>query len=188
MVVTAKGEVQTNEEAQENVHVLNLFVTVQLLEDTPGTETKSQKKERKPTLRGKWESVFSGRHMDSVPKEAHAVSVMTKQPLATVAVVRDEKDHRLLPHQIRRQRLTVKKATETKAPTKEVDKKCTMKHETNEWLLMSTRRQTVHMSLISANTCALMMCPAHATREKMCVCVTRTRCVVFSTRRVHDIR
>ena len=70
--------------------------------------------------------------MDSVPKEAYAVSVMTKQPLATVAVVRDEKDDRLLPHQIRRQRLTVKEATETKAPTKEVDKKCTMKHETKE--------------------------------------------------------
>ena len=27
-VVTANGEVQTNEEAQENVHDLNLFVTV----------------------------------------------------------------------------------------------------------------------------------------------------------------
>ena len=36
------------------------------------------KEERKPTLRGKWESVFSGRHMDNVPKETHAASVMTK--------------------------------------------------------------------------------------------------------------
>ena len=35
LVVTANGEVQTNEEAQENVHDLDLFVTVQLLEDTP---------------------------------------------------------------------------------------------------------------------------------------------------------
>ena len=34
-VVTANGEVQTNEEAQENVHDLDLFVTVQLLDDTP---------------------------------------------------------------------------------------------------------------------------------------------------------
>ena len=34
-VVTANGEVQTNEEAQENVHDLGLFVTVQLLEETP---------------------------------------------------------------------------------------------------------------------------------------------------------
>ena len=34
-VVTANGEVQTNEEAQVYVHDLNLFVTVQLLEETP---------------------------------------------------------------------------------------------------------------------------------------------------------
>ena len=33
-VVTANGEVQTNEEARVYVHDLNLFVTVQLLEDT----------------------------------------------------------------------------------------------------------------------------------------------------------
>ena len=35
MVVTAKLEVQTNEEAQVFVHDLNLFVTVHLLEETP---------------------------------------------------------------------------------------------------------------------------------------------------------
>ena len=35
VVVTASGEVQTNEEAQVNVDDLGLFVTVQLLEDTP---------------------------------------------------------------------------------------------------------------------------------------------------------
>ena len=35
-------------------------------------------------------------------------------------MVRDEKDDRLLPHQIRRQKLPVKKATEKKALTKEV--------------------------------------------------------------------
>ena len=34
-VVTANGQVQTNEEAQENVHDLDLFVTVQILDDTP---------------------------------------------------------------------------------------------------------------------------------------------------------
>ena len=34
-VVTATGEVQTNEEAQVYVHYLHLFVTLQLLEDTP---------------------------------------------------------------------------------------------------------------------------------------------------------
>ena len=56
-----------------------------------GSVTKSQKG-KKPTLRGEWESVFSGRHMDNVPQETHAVSVI-------VAVVRNEKDDRLLPHQ-----------------------------------------------------------------------------------------
>ena len=35
MVVTANGEVQTNEEATVYVKVLDLFVTVKLLEDTP---------------------------------------------------------------------------------------------------------------------------------------------------------
>ena len=34
-MITASGEVHTNEEAQENVHDLNPFVTVQILEDTP---------------------------------------------------------------------------------------------------------------------------------------------------------
>ena len=34
-VVTASGEVQTNEEAQVYVHDLDLFVTVQLLDNTP---------------------------------------------------------------------------------------------------------------------------------------------------------
>ena len=35
------------------------------------------KKERKRSLRGKWESVFSWRHMDNVQKKTHVVSVMT---------------------------------------------------------------------------------------------------------------
>ena len=34
-VVTADGEVPTSEEAQVHVHDLDLFVTVQLLDDTP---------------------------------------------------------------------------------------------------------------------------------------------------------
>ena len=34
-VIIVNGEVQTNEEATENVHDLELFVTVQILEDTP---------------------------------------------------------------------------------------------------------------------------------------------------------
>ena len=67
------------------------------------------KKERKPAFRGKWESVFSGRHMDNVPKETHVVSVMTSKPQGTVAKVRDEKDNRLLVHPTRRQnRLTAR--------------------------------------------------------------------------------
>ena len=70
-----------------------------------------------PTVRAKWESVFSGRHMDNAPKETHAVSVMKPKPLATVAKVRDEKDDRFLPHQSRRQRLTVKRATQMKVLT-----------------------------------------------------------------------
>ena len=35
VVLTANGEGHTNEEAQVYVHDLNLFVTVQLLEETP---------------------------------------------------------------------------------------------------------------------------------------------------------
>ena len=35
VVLTASGEVQTNEEAQVFVHDLDLFVTVQLLDETP---------------------------------------------------------------------------------------------------------------------------------------------------------
>ena len=46
--------------------------------------------------------------MDTVPKETHVVSVMTQQPLETVVLARDEKDDRLLPHPIRRQRVTVR--------------------------------------------------------------------------------
>ena len=67
------------------------------------------KKETKPTLRGKWESVFSGKHMDNVPKETHAVSVVTLWPLEARVKARDEKGDRLLPHPIRRQnRLTAR--------------------------------------------------------------------------------
>ena len=43
--------------------------------------------------------------MDNVRKETHVVSVVNK-PRETVAEVRDEKDSRPRPHQIRRPRLT----------------------------------------------------------------------------------
>ena len=39
MVVTANGELQTNEEAQVYVQDLRLFVTVQLLDDTPAVRS-----------------------------------------------------------------------------------------------------------------------------------------------------
>ena len=41
--------------------------------------------------------------MANVPTENHVVSVMTNQPLETVAKVRDEKDDRVLLHSIGRQ-------------------------------------------------------------------------------------
>ena len=44
------------------------------------------KKERKPTLIGRWESAFSGRQMDNVRKDTHVVSVMN-WPLFPVAVL-----------------------------------------------------------------------------------------------------
>ena len=44
--------------------------------------------------------------MDNVQQETHVVPVMTNLHKETCTVVRDEKDDRLLPHQIRRPRLT----------------------------------------------------------------------------------
>ena len=68
-----------------------------------GSVTKSQKG-KKAYVERKAERVFSEEgQMDTVPKETHEVSVMTLQPLETVAKVRDEKDDRLLLHASRRQ-------------------------------------------------------------------------------------
>ena len=50
------------------------------------------------TLRGEWESVLSGRHMDNVPEKTHVVSVMTSKTLETEDKVRGEQDDRLLLH------------------------------------------------------------------------------------------
>ena len=44
--------------------------------------------------------------MDNAQRETHVVSVMTDVYKETCTVVRDEEDDRLLPHQIRRPRLT----------------------------------------------------------------------------------
>ena len=41
-VLAASGEVQTSEEAQENDHDLNLFVTVQILDDTPAVVSRGK--------------------------------------------------------------------------------------------------------------------------------------------------
>ena len=68
MVLTANGEVHTHEEAQVSVHDLNLFVTVQLLEETPAVLSLGKLCEdhgysyewvsgRKPRLTKDWESV-----------------------------------------------------------------------------------------------------------------------------------
>ena len=60
--------------------------------------------------------------MDNVRKETHVVSVMADWQKETCTVVRDEKDDRPLPHQIRMPRLTAREkipqkiqATEMKA-------------------------------------------------------------------------
>ena len=47
-------------------------------------------------LRGKWESVFSGRHKDNVPTEIPAVSVMTLHKLLEREVVVTVKDARTI--------------------------------------------------------------------------------------------
>ena len=68
-VVTANGEVQTNEEAQVHVHHLNLFVTVQLLEETPAVLSLGKlcsehgcsyewKKRLNSTIDPKWEDKY----------------------------------------------------------------------------------------------------------------------------------
>ena len=81
------------------------------LERSCGERSSHQESKRKESLRREESGrvSFSGRHMDNVPKETHVVSVMTLWPLETRAKVRDEKDDRLLPHQIRKQnRLTAR--------------------------------------------------------------------------------
>ena len=55
-------------------------------------------------MRGKWESAISGKQLDNVLKETHAVSVMMEH-LETDAI-RDKTDNHPLLHQKRRHRLT----------------------------------------------------------------------------------
>ena len=53
MLVTANGEVQTNEDAQGFVHDLELFVKVQILDDTPTVLPRDQTKEEICVQNGK---------------------------------------------------------------------------------------------------------------------------------------
>ena len=78
---------------------------------------------KKLVCRGKWESVFSGRRMVNVQKETHVVSVMTQWPLETVTLARDEKDHRLLLHPIRKLRLTARDKTPKESGNKQRGRK-----------------------------------------------------------------
>ena len=63
-----------------------------------GDQSPRVKKERMLTLRGEWESVLSGRHMDNLPEKTHVVSLMTSKTLETEDKVRGEQDDRLLLH------------------------------------------------------------------------------------------
>ena len=64
----------------------------------------SKKGEKQRAWIGKWENAVSGKHLDSVQKDTHVVSVMI-QRLETDAI-RDKKDNRPLLHQKRRHRPT----------------------------------------------------------------------------------
>ena len=74
-------------------------------------------KERNPTWRRKWENAISGKQMDSVRKETHVASVMNVY-LAADTRRSDEQDNRPLPHQIRRQRQTLKNPSKKQERTK----------------------------------------------------------------------
>ena len=60
--------------------------------------------EKKPAWIGRWENAISGKHLDSVRKETHAVSVMI--PRLETDAIRDKKDNRPLLHHKRRHKLT----------------------------------------------------------------------------------
>ena len=84
---------------------------LQRTERSCGKRSGHPESKRKESLR--WEEsgreLSVGRHMDNIQKETHVISVMTDWYKETCTVVRDEKDDRLLPHQIRRPRLTEEK-------------------------------------------------------------------------------
>ena len=91
------------------------------------------KKQRKPTLRGKWWSVFSGRHMDNVRKETHVALVMTDLWKETSAVARDEEDEKAKTdgegENPQEHQATEMKALQTKrAKFRAVTKNCKSRH------------------------------------------------------------
>ena len=60
----------------------------------------------------------------------------------------------------------------TERAKRTVTQKCATKHETNEWLSMSAKRQTIHMSL-TRQVLSQRMCVEHVGTRKICVCATR---------------
>ena len=78
-------------------------------------------KGKKANVERKVEDCFQWKARGQCSKgDSYGFPAITQQPLATVAKARDETDDRLLPHPIRRQRLTVKKAPEMKVLTRDV--------------------------------------------------------------------
>ena len=79
MMVTSNGEVQTNEEAQENVHDLNLFVTVHLTRGHACRPVIRQalQRARKNLRVGQWSKVTSDQRVKNILcKTEHFVLVV----------------------------------------------------------------------------------------------------------------
>ena len=88
------------------------------------------KKERKPTLRGKCESVFSGMHMDNVQKETHSCS-FSHDKLVQGDMCGGQ----------RRKGRSSSPAPNTKAKTDEWEKKTSKKHQETETKALQTKRR-----------------------------------------------
>ena len=82
------------------------------------SSNQESKREKISAWRGKWENAVSGKQLDSVRQETHAVSVMIEH-LATDAI-RNLKDNRPLLHQTRRHRLTERNHLKVQASEEKV--------------------------------------------------------------------
>ena len=71
----------------------NFRVRSEIVERERGAATNSQKRKRKPTLKGKGEHTISGQQKDNVLK-THVVSAMDQMRLATDARLIEQKDDR----------------------------------------------------------------------------------------------